>query len=82
MKNFYLKRWDEAVIWKSGFCRRVKYIYFFKFKVKTVNWKGSIEALILYISREGGGGDCIVKLNIWIISDSVYLFQYMIKQNH
>lgn len=37
MKNFYLKRWDEAVIWKSGFCRRVKYIYFFKFKVKTVN---------------------------------------------
>lgn len=51
MKNFYLKRWDEAVIWKSGFCRRVKYIYFFKFKVKTVNWKGSIEALFfLHIS--------------------------------
>lgn len=48
----------------------------------SVNWKESIEALILYISREGGGGDCIVKLNIWIISDSVYLFQYMIKQNH
>lgn len=55
-------------------------IFFLKFKVKTVNWKGSIEALLLYISRKGGVGDCIVKLNIWIICDSVYLFQYMIKQ--
>lgn len=42
--------------------------------MKIVNWKGLIEVLFFYIFWEGEGGDCIEKLNIWIICDFVYIF--------